>query len=258
MSDPNSPSGPPPQALERGGGHRLAYHATAGRRPGVVFLGGFMSDMTGTKATALEAFCRDRGQAFLRFDYFGHGSSSGAFTEGTIGRWAEDAIAVLDHLTEGPQILVGSSMGGWIALLAALARPQRVAGLVGVASAPDFTEDLLWEPISPEDKAALMRDGVHYAPSDFEAPYPITLRLIEEGRDHLLLRGPIGLTCPVRLVHGMKDPDVPYQTSIRLAERLESDDVTVTLVRNGDHRMSEPAQLAHLFRALQGVLDTVG
>lgn len=225
-----------------------------GLSPGVIFLGGFMSDMTGTKAMALEAYCRGAGRAFLRFDYTGHGSSSGAFTEGTIGAWADDAVQVLDRLTAGPQVLVGSSMGGWIMLLAALARPGRVVGLVGVAAAPDFTEDLLWDRLDESQRAALAKDGVCEVPSDYDKPYPVTLRLIEEGRRHLLLRTPIALSCPVALVQGMEDRDVPFETAIRLAERLAGSDVTVTLVKDGDHRMSEPRHLRVLFAALDSVL----
>jgi len=244
---------PAPAILARPDGSTIAYHKTPGRdgvddRPGLVFLGGFMSDMTGTKASALEAFARERGQAFLRFDYSGHGASSGAFADGTIGRWAEDAVAALDALTEGPQILIGSSMGGWIMLLAALARPDRVAGLVGIAAAPDFTEDLIWASAGPEVRSAWERDGVYHQPSDYgDEPYPITLRLIEEGRQHLLLRDPIAIAGPVRLIHGMQDADVTWEISLRLAEALESRDVEVTLVKDGDHRLSESPDLARLF-----------
>ena len=250
-----------PAILARPDGSTLAYHATAAAdpddgRPGVVFCGGFASDMTGTKATALEAYAQGRGLAFVRFDYLGHGASSGAFTDGTIGRWAEDAIAILDAATEGPQILVGSSMGGWIMLLAALARRERIAGLVGIAPAPDFTEDLMWQEFDAEVRATLERDGIYHQPSAYDdAPYPITLRLIEEGRRHLLLRGPIPLTCPVRILQGMQDQDVPWRTALRLAERLESTDVEVTLVKGGDHRLSEPHDLARLFDALGRLID---
>ncbi|MDX1423950.1 MAG: alpha/beta hydrolase [Kiloniellales bacterium] len=249
-----------PSKLARPDGHTLAYHATAAAapgdgRPGVVFCGGFMSDMTGTKATALEAFARREGLGFVRFDYLGHGASSGAFTDGTIGRWAEDAIAVLDEVARGPQVLVGSSMGGWIMLLAALARPQRVAGLVGIAPAPDFTEDLMWERYDAEVRATLERDGVYREPSAYgEAPYPITLRLIEEGRGHLLLRATIPLACPLRILQGMEDADVPWQTALRLAERIESRDVEVTLVKDGDHRLSEPHDLARLCDCVAGLI----
>ena len=247
--------------LARPDGATLAYHATAAadpndRRPGLVFCGGFASDMTGTKATALEAYARDGGQAFVRFDYLGHGASSGAFTEGTIGRWAEDAVAVLDAATEGPQILIGSSMGGWIMLLAALARPARIAGLVGIAPAPDFTEDLFWARYDDEVRAILARDGIYREPSTYdEEPYSITLKLIEEGRDHLLLRAPIPLTCPLRILQGMQDEAVPWQTALRLAERIESKDVEVTLVKDGDHRLSEPHDLARLFDTITRLTD---
>jgi len=254
------------ETLTREDGATIAYRRLAAKRggaddrgwPGIIFLGGFMSDMTGTKATALESFARDRGQAFVRFDYLGHGRSSGRFEQGTIGRWAEDAVAVLDHLSEGPQILVGSSMGGWIMLLAALARPARVAGLVGIAAAPDFTEDML-AGLSPEARESLERHGAYREPSDYsDEPYLITRSLIEDGRRHLLLRGPIALHCPVRLLQGMADRDVPWQTAIRLAESLESSDVELTLIKTGDHRLSEPQDLARLMRILERLSDVPG
>lgn len=233
-----------PGILPRGGGPSIAYHRTAGRAPGVVFMGGFRSDMTGSKALSLEAFCRSRGQAFLRFDYSGHGRSEGEFTDGTISSWLADSLAALDQLTEGPQILVGSSMGGWIALLAALARPARLAGLVGIAAAPDFTEELMWPNMAPPVRRALIEQGVIYRPSAYgDGPYPITRALIEDGRRHLLLGGPIAIPCPVRLVHGKEDPDVPWQTSQRLADRLESTDVKLILVDGGGHRLSDPKDL---------------
>lgn len=252
----------PPQSLTRDDGTVLAYYKTEGgkasttaiRPPGLVFLGGFMSDMSGTKAVALEAWARRRGRAFLRFDYRGHGQSSGRFAEATIGDWLDDTLAVLDELTEGPQILIGSSMGGWIALLAARARPERVAGLIGIAPAPDFTEDLIWGRATPEQRAALERDGYVDRPSEYSAePYRITLRLIEEGRAHLLLQAPIPIACPVRLIHGLQDSDVPWQTSLRLAEALQSDDVEVTLVKSAAHRLSEPEDLARLERSIEEV-----
>ena len=251
----DSPTG----RLDRPGGHTLAYHATPGLSPGVVFLGGFMSDMTGAKAMALEDFCRAQGRAYLRFDYLGHGRSSGAFADGTIGRWAGDAVAALDALTEGPQVLVGSSMGGWIMLLAALARPERVRGLVGVAAAPDFTEDMLWDRFDDARRAALMRDGLVHLPSDYgEESYPISRTLIEEARDHLLLRGAIPITCPVRLLQGMADGDVPWRTALALADRLAGDDVEVTLIKAGDHRQSAPGDLERLCRAVDTVCRLAG
>ena len=240
-----------PEILLRPDHHTLAYHCSPGDGPGVIFMGGFLSDMTGSKALTLEAWCRQQGLAFVRFDYHGHGASSGRFEDGTIGRWSEDAIAVLDQLTQGPQILIGSSMGAWMMLLTALARPQRIAGLIGIAAAPDFTEDLLWQGLDKSKQSRLLIEGMILLPSDYnETPYPITLELIEEARQHLLLRETLPLSCPVRLLHGMNDSDVPWETSIRLAQQLNSDDVQVTLVKDGDHRLSEPQNLALLIRNL--------
>ncbi len=233
---------PPAEAaaiLTRPGGASIAYRKTAGTSPGVIFMGGFMSDMTGIKACALEAACREDGRAFIRFDYSGHGESSGAFTDGTIGGWTDDAIAVLDQVSEGPQVLVGSSMGGWIMLLAALARPSRVAGLVGIASAPDFTEELMWRRFDDAIRDDLVRTGVHHRASEYDDdPYPITMKLIEDGRRHLLLERPIAIHCPVRLLHGMRDGDVPWTTAPRIAEKLLADDVRVMIIKDGDHRLS--------------------
>ncbi len=233
----------------------IAYHRTPGKPPGILFLGGFMSDMTGTKATWLEGFARDRGHAFLRFDYTGHGASSGAFADGTIGAWQLDALAALDRLTEGPQILVGSSMGGWIALLVTRARPQRIAGLVTIAAAADFTEDLIWARLDESRRAALARDGHFEESSAYGPPYRITLALIEDGRSHLLLRDTIAITAPVRLLHGMADPDVPWQTSLHVSERLASRDVRLTLIKDGDHRLSREQDLALMGREVESLLE---
>jgi pimeloyl-ACP methyl ester carboxylesterase len=234
-------------------GERIAYHRIPARRagrPGLMFLGGFMSDMTGTKATALQAYAVERGQAFLRFDYRGHGASSGRFEEGTIGAWAADAIQAFDALSEGPQILVGSSMGGWIALLLALARPERVAGLVGIAAAPDFT-DSMWESFSEEARQAITNEGRWAVASDYsEEPYIITRELIEDGHAQRLLDRPVELACPVRLLQGTADTDVPWRTAIRIMERLTSSDVEVILVKDGDHRLSSETDLARLFAVL--------
>jgi pimeloyl-ACP methyl ester carboxylesterase len=246
----------PPDAIRRSDGATIAYHYTPGKSPGIVFLTGFKSDMTGDKALALEAFARARGQSFLRFDYTGHGASSGRFEDGTIGQWVEDAVFALDRLTAGPQVLVGSSMGGWVMLLAALKRPERVVGLVGTAAAPDFTEDLLWKAFSDDQRAALLRDGMVPVPNCYDKdPYPITRRLIEEGRHHLLLHDAIPLAVPVRLIHGTDDRDVPWPTSIRLAEKLASMDVEITLVKNGDHRLSTPKDLERLCAVVGRLLD---
>ncbi|MEJ0015635.1 MAG: alpha/beta hydrolase [Acetobacteraceae bacterium] len=236
-------------------GTRLDGTRQDGRGPTVVFLPGFRSDMTGDKATSLAAFCAARGQAMLRFDYSGHGASGGRFEDGTIGRWADDALTVIDRLSEGKLVLVGSSMGGWIALLAARARPERVAALIGIAAAPDFTEALMWAAMDEGQRAVLMRDGVWPRPSQYGESYPITRALIEDGRRHLLLDAPIALDCPVRLLHGQADPDVPWETSLRIAERLTGTDVQVTLVKDGDHRLSRPQDLALLHRTLAPLLQ---
>ncbi len=236
--------------LDRGDGVHLAWRQLDGGGPAVVFLPGFGSDMAGTKGEALAAWCAEHGRAMLRLDYSGHGASDGAFVDGTIGRWTADALCVIDALGEGKLLLVGSSMGGWIALLVARARPERVAGLVGIAAAPDFTEDLMWEAAIPAERAALLEHGFIDVPSAYGPPQRISRALIEEGRRQLLLRGPIAVGCPVRLLHGQRDPDVPWQTALRIAERLESTDVEVLLVKDGEHRLSRPRDLALLCRML--------
>lgn len=243
-----------PGILRTDEGAEIAYHRLPGRAPGIIFLGGFASDMTGTKARALEAFAHARGHAFIRFDYQGHGQSSGRFEDGTIGQWTRDALAVLDGLSDGPQVLVGSSMGGWIMLLAALARRERVAGLVGIAAAPDFTEDLIWQTLDAEARRQIERDGLYRMPSDEGEPLPLTRRLIEEGRSHLLLQGRIPLTCPVRLLQGMDDADVPWRWALKLQASLESEDVDAILLKGGDHRLSEPRALDRLRLELDRLL----
>jgi pimeloyl-ACP methyl ester carboxylesterase len=245
----------PPDSLTRADGATIAYRRTAGRSPGIVFLGGFMSDMTGTKATALHEFCAARGQAFVRFDYFGHGASSGAFADATVGRWKDDTLAVLDRLSDGPQVLVGSSIGGWLMLLAALARPERVAALVGIAAAPDATEALMWRRFPDAVRKTILAEGAMRVPSDYSPEgYLITRALIEDGRRHLLPERDVAAACPVRLLHGMDDPDVPWQTSVALAGRLRSADVQVILVKDGDHRLSRPSDLALLLRTLESLI----
>jgi len=244
--------------LDRGDAVELAWTRLDGRTPTVVFLPGFRSDMTGDKATSLAAFCAERGQAMLRFDYSGHGASGGKFADGTIGAWTADALAAIDRLTEGRLILVGSSMGGWIALLAALARPWRVAGLIGIAAAPDFTEALIWQAMTFEERARLMRDGVLRIPSQYGEPYEITRALVEDGRNHLLLNAPIALDCPLRLLHGQRDPDVPWEMALRIAEQVTGSDVRVILVKDGDHRLSRPTDLALLRQTLAPLLGLDG
>ncbi len=221
-------------------GRRIAYDRTQGKCPGVVFLGGFRSDKEGTKALALEAWARAAGRAFLRFDYSGHGQSSGDFLEGCIGDWFEDARAAILSLTQGPQVLVGSSMGGWIALLIAQAHPGTVAGLVTVAAAPDFTEDM-WEGFSAGDRRALLAEGQVALPSDYsDEPYIITRRLIEEGRARLVLDRPLSLPMPVRMLQGTADTDVPVAAALRLLDHAEGPDLRLTLVKGADHRFSTP------------------
>jgi pimeloyl-ACP methyl ester carboxylesterase len=199
--------------------------------------------MTGDKAAALAAFCAREGRAMLLFDYAGHGQSGGRFDNGTISAWKSDALAVIDGLTKGPLLLVGSSMGGWIGILVAMARPERVAGFIGIAAAPDFTEAMMWEAMTFEERATLIERGVLEQPSDYGDPYAITRALIEDGRTQLVLGGPIPITAPVRLLHGQSDRDVPWEFSLRLAERVVSTDVQVVLVKDGEHRMSRPQDL---------------
>ena len=243
-----------PQFLARANEPPLAYRRAAGAGPGVVFLGGFMSDMTGEKARALDAFCRGRGRAFLRFDYRGHGASGGRFEEAVLSDWLADTLAALDRLTDGPQVLVGSSMGGWLALLAALARPERVRALIGIAPAPDFVRRME-DSLTAAQRRALDEEGFFLRPSDYgDGPYTITRALIEDGKRHCLLDRPIPIKAPVRLLHGMRDDAVPWRDSLTLAERLESGDVRTVFVKDGDHRLSRPADLALLETVLEGLL----
>ncbi len=239
--------------LERDDGVPLAYARRTGTRPGVVFLGGYASDMSGTKATWLDERCCRRGRSFLRFDYRGHGQSGGRFEDGTIGAWTADALAVLDSLTEGPQILVGSSMGGWIMLNVALARPRRVAALVGIAAAPDFSQNIFWS-LPSEDQERLRRDGAITVEEE-DGGYTVTHDFIEEARRHLVMRGPIAIDVPVRLLHGMQDSSVAWSLALDLAARLATDDVHVHLVADGDHRLSRDPDLALLGRTLDGLED---
>ena len=246
-----------PEFLDTPAGRRIAYRRSPGAGPAVVFLGGFVSDMEGTKAVHLEGWAAARGQAFLRFDYSGHGASSGAFDEGSIGDWAADAMAVLDALVEGPAVLVGSSMGGWIALLIARARPERVAAMVTIAAAPDFTEDLMWAGFSDAERDAILEEGGIRIPSDYGAPYVITRRLIEDGRDNLVLRGPLALPFPVRMLQGTADPEVPMATALALLAHAEGPDLRLTLVRDADHRFSTPACLDLIAAAVADVSEAV-
>lgn len=214
--------------------------------PGLVWLSGFKSDMQGSKVLALEAWAEANGRSFLAFDYSGHGQSEGRFEDGTVSAWREDSLAAFDALTRGPQVLVGSSLGGWLALLVALARPERVAGLVLVAPAPDFTEKLMWPEFSPAEQAEIMEEGVTLRPSDYGDPYPITRALIEDGRQWQLLGAPIAFNGPVRILQGMQDPDVPWTHAFRLVEAIASPDLAFTLVKDGDHRLSRLEDIARL------------
>jgi len=249
---------------------QIAVRVRAGVAPGLLWLGGFNSDMKGTKALALDAWAAEHGRACVRFDYSGHGESGGAFVDGTIGRWLEESVAVFERLCRGPQVVIGSSMGGWIALLlareiakreaspaslanrASQASPASLAGLVLIAPAPDFTEQLMWNQFTPEIQQEIQTKGVWMRPSPYGdgAPYPITRALIEEGRNHLLLGSAIEVGCPVRILQGAQDPDVPWQHAFALAHRLPTDDVVLTVIQDGDHRLSRPQDIARIIAAV--------
>ena len=241
-------------SLARPDGERLAWRRVAGAGPTVVWLGGFKSDMAGTKAQALADWALAKGRAYVRFDYFGHGESSGEFRQGTITRWREDALAVIDELTSGDLVLVGSSMGGWIACLAAMARAERVRAMVLIAPAADFTEALMAPGIPPEGRAALAADGVWLRPSEYGDPYPITRALLEDGaRWSILGEEPVPIEVLVRILQGGEDPDVPWRHALELAQSLKGEDVVFTLVKDGDHRLSRPQDIARLIAAVEEV-----
>ena len=242
---------------EGNAGRRIAVRARAGAQPGLIWLGGFKSDMTGTKALALEAWAVEHGRACVRFDYSGHGESGGTFIDGTIGRWLEESVAVFEQFCRGPQVVIGSSMGGWMALLlgARDRAPRRcsqasLAGLVLIAPAPDFTEQLMWNGFPEEVQEEIRTKGVWMRPSQYGDPYPITRALIEEGRNHLLLGSAIDVGCPVRILQGAQDPDVPWQHAFALAHRLPTDDVVLTMIQDGDHRLSRPQDIARIISAV--------
>lgn len=245
---------PTPEYLETAQGRRLAYHSTPGTGPTVVFLGGLKSDMMGSKAIHLEAWCAAQGRAFLRFDYSGHGQSSGTFEEGCIGDWAEDTREALSKLTSGPLVVVGSSMGGWQALLFARAQPERLAGLVTIAAAPDFTEDGYAASFNDAQWAALDRDGQVEMPSDYMEPYIITRRLIEDGRNQLVLRDPLPLPFPVRCLQGTADSAVSTETAVRLLNHADSPDMRLLLVKDADHRFSDGPCLGVIEDAITDVM----
>ncbi len=237
-------------------GRKIAYHKMDGQNrddgvPTVVFCGGYMSDMEGTKALFLENVCKEIDFAYVRFDYSGHGRSSEKFIDGTIGKWRDDALSVIDQVIEGPVIIVGSSMGGWIGLLVSLARKERTKAFIGIAAAPDFTRELMWEKYSDAIKNKLKAEGIYLEPSDYsDEPYKVSYALIQDGEDHILLNRPIELNCPIRLFHGLKDEDVPSEYSSRIAQKVTSDDVIISFNKSGDHRLSTDADLERLRQAL--------
>jgi pimeloyl-ACP methyl ester carboxylesterase len=252
-----------PQFFEFGDGaahRRIAVRAQDGAAPGVVWLGGFKSDMQGTKAQALATWAQERGRACLRFDYSGHGESGGDFAHGTIGRWLEESVAIFDRFCRGPQVVVGSSMGGWIALLlarelrrrAAKNPPATLAGLVLIAPAVDFTEELMWKKFPAKVKQEIETTGQWVRPSEYDAGgYPITRALIEDGRNHLLLGGLIETGCPVRILQGSLDPDVPWSHAVELVQRLAQDDVVLSVIKDGDHRLSRPEDIERLIKVVE-------
>jgi pimeloyl-ACP methyl ester carboxylesterase len=251
-------TGTPPAFIDVGKGEAargIAVRARAGGVPGLFWLGGFKSDMQGTKAIALDAWAAERNRACVRFDYSGHGESSGDFTDGTIGRWLEESVAVFEQFCVGPQVVIGSSMGGWMALLLARELTKRQtsgasrAGLVLIAPAPDFTEELMWKGFSPEVRLEIETTGVWLRPSEYGEPYPITRNLIEEGRKHLLLGSAIEVGCPVRILQGARDEEVPWRHAFALAHRLPADDVVLTMIQDGDHRLSRPQDIARIIAA---------
>jgi pimeloyl-ACP methyl ester carboxylesterase len=250
-----------PAFIEVGEGNsrrRIAVRVRAGGGPGLFWLGGFNSDMRGTKALALDAWAAEHGRACVRFDYSGHGESGGSFIDGTIGRWLAEGVAVFEQFCRGPQVVIGSSMGGWMALLLARAIANReapsakLAGLVLIAPAPDFTEQLMWNSFSDEVREEITTKGVWMRPSEYAdgTPYPITRALIEEGRNHLLLGSAIEVGCPVRILQGAQDPDVPWQHAFALAHRLPAEDVVLTMIQDGDHRLSRPQDIARIMAAV--------
>jgi pimeloyl-ACP methyl ester carboxylesterase len=241
---------------EAGAPRRIAVRVRNGASPGLFWLGGFKSDMQGTKALALDAWAAERNRACVRFDYSGHGESGGDFAEGTIGRWLEESVAVFNQFCDGPQVVIGSSMGGWMALLLARELAKHPApraslkALVLIAPAPDFTEELMWKGFSPDVRGQIETSGVWLRPSEYGDPYPITKNLIEEGRKHLLLGGAIEVGCPVHILQGAKDPDVPWKHAFALAHRLPAEDVVLTMIQDGDHRLSRPQDIARILAAV--------
>lgn len=244
------------KTLKISDGQTLTYCKADGRsdneKPGVIFLGGSQSDMNATKATAIYNFCAQDDRACVKFDYFGHGTSSGRYKDGTIGRWLNDTLTVIDKLTTGPLILVGSSLGGWLMLLATLHRPKRIAKLIGISAAPDFTHELIPHELSDTQKIQLQQERVIYLPNPYsdDNPYIVSQDMLDEAEEHLLLKTPIDITCPVHLFHGLSDGEVPASFATRIADKLTSNDVTITLVKNATHGFSKPEHLEMVFKAI--------
>jgi len=238
-------------------GRSIAVRARKGKNPGLFWLGGFKSDMKGTKAEALDRWAESQGRACLRFDYSGHGESGGSFTDGTIGRWLEESLTVYLRVADGPQLVIGSSMGGWLALLLARALADYkdappIAGMVLIAPAVDFTEELMWKQFSAATRREIEKEGSWLRPSEYgDQPYPITRGLIEDGRNHLLLGGLIETGCPVHVLQGVQDPDVPWRHAVELVSRFSRDDVVLTLIKDGDHRLSRPEDIDRLIAAVK-------
>ncbi|WP_025897739.1 alpha/beta fold hydrolase [Sneathiella glossodoripedis] len=246
-----------PEMLQRPDGQSIAYHHSAGEGPGVIFCSGFMSDMQGTKALALEKAMKTIGRSYTRFDYLGHGQSTGNFEDGCISRWTDDALAILDDCTAGPQVIVGSSMGGWIGLRMALLRPDRIAGFVGIAAAPDFTLRMR-ATMSESALADIERQGFWKEPTEYsDEPYTITKKLLDDGDRNLVMQSPIPFDGPVHLLQGMKDDSVPWKTALDIQEKLTSTDVVVTLVKEGDHRLSDADDINRLILAVESVCSRI-
>lgn len=258
MSDTHQTSDTPPPFFINGPHGKIACRQLDGKGPGLVWLGGFRSDMLGSKAETLGDHAKKSGQGFLRFDYSGHGESEGKFRDGTISQWLEDANAAITQLTDGPQILVGSSMGGWITLLLALRHPERIAGLILIAPAPDFTETLMWHDMDQATRKEIITKGFVETPSDYsDEPEIITHALIEDGRNNLVLDKSIPVKGPVRILQGMQDEDVPWKHALKIPHIIQSDDVTTTLIKSGDHRLSSDADLARLTQTVDEITATI-
>jgi len=246
-----------PSILKKKDDRYLAYHKLEGKTPGIIFLSGFRADMNGSKAVFFEQFCRERGLAYVRFDYSGHGVSSGKFEEGSISQWTEDALDIIDNLSSEQQILVGSSMGGWIMTRVAMQRKERIAGLMGIAAAPDFVESMIQERLTQEQRKDLETKGVCYLTPEGYDPYPLTQKMIEDSKRCTILNTPIDLHCPMRFVHGLNDTDVPWQSSEALMKHCQTTLATLTLVKGGEHSLSKEVELEILANHLDGLLKQV-